>query len=150
MSPIGATPSLAVTFTSPVSNGRLPVLSFTILLSNSSGVQWSRSPGGKSPSRTTNSILIGWGRLAGAIRPFDLVSTTTIWSGLFSTSVILLPVKMGSESFWLKISLRLDGSRAWMRNEEDLVNERQGLYLLTPRCTSSFTWSYDKVNHESY
>lgn len=140
MSPITAAPPLIVTSTSPASNGRFPALSFTILLSNSSVDQFSRSPPGKSPSRTIISTLKEWDK---ALRIFwlsPLVSSIMSWRGLFSSFTILVPVNIGSERFLVKVSRMVDGSGAWIRKEGDLVKR----HLRIPFSTSSTTWEYKK------
>lgn len=106
-------------------------------------------PRGKSPSKTTINILIGWERLAGAIRLPDLVFTTTIWRWSLSMLVILLPVKIGRESFLLKLSLRLDGSSAWKYNEGDLVKDWKLWYCLSPRWNTSVQRKRGEVNWDS-
>ena len=135
ISPTTAELPLNVTVKSPWSNGLLPVLSLTILLSNCSLVQES-SFGGKSPSRTIISTLIGWGSEIGSIWP-PLLSTTWIWREFPSTSSILLPVKIGSERFLENTSCKLDGWRAWIRSDDDRLNEREHRFRTCS--TSSFT-----------
>lgn len=49
----------------------------------------------------------------------------------------MLPVKIGRQSLSLKLSLRLDGSTAWIRNEFELLKDRAP--RLNPTSISSLT-----------
>nr|GLL17471.1 hypothetical protein Itr_chr01CG13490 [Ipomoea trifida] len=105
-----------LTNASPASNGRFPVRSLTTFLLKSwvvHGPAATSPSGGKSPSRTTTSSLIGKGRAAG-IRPLPpLVSTSMISRGVApSSDRILVPVKIWAAIFCRKIRLRA-GSRPW-------------------------------------